>query len=236
MRGLVGLISGAVAAAVVGVVVCLPFLVTGRLDQLLSLPRVVSSVMPVVSADAHNLWWVVLQLRAQDPLFLQDSARAVGPLTYRVLAGGLVTVMVLLTIWLYWSRRASLPEAAALAVLGWFTFTTQAHENHLFFALPLLSLAWPARPALLIPFAVVSLTLLANMVLHDQLVLESMGSGLQDPLIIQLRLANAALNVACCLSWSLAAALRAPDRAAASDTVNWWQRHTTRFGLGTTSD
>src|SRR5207253_6339742 len=132
-------------------------------------------------------------------LFIPDSARAVGPLTYRMLAGLLVGAMILLTCWLYWTRRAGLAEAAALGVLGWFTFTTQAHENHLFFALPLLSLAWPLERALLVPLAIISATLLLNMLLHDQLVLESIGTGLHDPIVERLRLVNASANVLCCV-------------------------------------
>ncbi|MBV9579697.1 MAG: hypothetical protein JO057_14000 [Chloroflexi bacterium] len=223
-HGLSGLIRGAVASAVCAGLIALPFILTGHFFELLGLPQAVSTVMPVVSADAHNLWWLVLQLRGQDPLFLEDSARAVGPLTYRVLSSALVGASMLLTFWLYWTRRASLAEAAALGVLGWFTFTTQAHENHLFFALPLLSLAWPARPWLLLPFGVVSLTLLLNMVLHDQLVLEGLGRSLDDPLVQQLRLMNAALNVACWVGWSIWAAVRQPTTVTTtthSESVAW---------------
>jgi hypothetical protein len=184
--------------------------------------------MPVVSADAHNLWWLILELRGQDPLFVADTTRALGPLTYRSIAGALVGAVLVLTYWLYWTRRASLAEAAALGVLGWFSFTTQAHENHLFFALPLLSLAWPSRPWLLVPFATISLTLLGNMWLHDELLLEALGSGLQDPLVERLRLANAALNVLCCLGWALQATVRAPGPTPASAKVTYgvptWRR------------
>jgi hypothetical protein len=200
----------------VAVLVSLPFIVTGHLQDLLSLPGNVSSVMPVVSADAHNLWWLVLHFRGLDPIYVFDSERAVGPLSYRALGTALVAGSMLLTFWLYWTRRASLAEAAALGVLGWFCFTTQAHENHLFFALPLLSLAWPGRRWLLAPFAVVTLTLLLNMVLHDQLVLESLGFGVDDPLIQRLRLLNAAVNVASFLGWSAWATSRTPATA--------WQR------------
>jgi Gpi18-like mannosyltransferase len=206
--GLLGLGRGMLSGVVAGIVVILPFVVSGRLDQLLSLPGTVSSVMPVVSADAHNLWWLILEPRGLDPIFIQDSARALGPLTYRVIAAALVAAVWLITYWLYWTRRASLAEAAALGVLGWFTFTTQAHENHLFFALPLLSLAWPSRRSLLVPFGVVSITLLLNMALHDQLVLEGLGLGVDDPLVERLRLVNAAANVLCCLTWCVLAALR----------------------------
>jgi len=223
-HGAAGLARGAVVGGGTACLIAAPFLVTGHFLELLSLPLAVSTVMPVVSADAHNLWWLVLQLRGQDPIFVPDSARLAGPLTFRLVSAGLVGASMLLTFWLYWTHRASLAEAAALGVLGWFTLTTQAHENHLFFALPLLSLAWPARPRLLVPFAVISLTLLLNMVLQDQLVLEALGRRLDDPLVQQLRLFNAAVNVACFVAWSIWAATRAPDRvtqASRAEPVAW---------------
>jgi hypothetical protein len=234
--GIAALAKGVAAGVVVATVIVLPFLLSDRLSELASLPGTLAAVMPVVSADAHNVWWLVLQARAQDPLFVYDGLRVLGPLSFRTAAAALVGATMLLTTWLYWTRRAGLAEAAALGVLSWFTFTTQAHENHLFFALPLLALAWPQRSSLLVPFGIVSLTLLLNMLLHDQVVLEAFGRGLQDPLIQQLRFANAAINVACCLGWSLLAALRAPDATAASATVSYWPRHTTRVGLEATGD
>jgi hypothetical protein len=215
-QGLGGLVRGAIAGAAVALVISLPFVVTGHGRELLSLPLVVSSVMPVVSADAHNLWWLVFHLRGQDPIFVQDVARALGPLSYRTLGAALVTATVLLTCWLYWTGRAHLAEAAALGILGWFCFTTQAHENHLFFALPLLSIAWPSRRWLLLPFGVISLTLLLNMVLHDQLVLEGAGLNLEGTREANLRMVNAALNVSCFVAWSAWAVLRA------SATVRRW--------------
>jgi hypothetical protein len=218
-HGLGGLGRGVAVSALVTLVIALPFLVTGRLEELLSLPSTVSTVMPVVSADAHNLWWLVSQARGIDPLYLNDSTRLVGPLSYRTVAGVLVAGVLCLTYWLYWTRRTTLAEAAALGVLGWFTLTTQAHENHLFFALPLLALAWPTRRWLVVPFGVISVTLLLNMVLHDQFLLEGLGRGIQDPLIERLRMANAAANVACCLVWSALAASRASEPTAASATV-----------------
>jgi len=214
LHGVRGLVRGSAAGAVASLVVVLPFVVSGRVDQLLTLPGTLASVMPVVAADAHNFWWLILEPRGQDPLFVPDAARAIGPLTYRTVAALLVGVVLLVTYWLYWTRRASLAEVAALGVLGWFTFTTQAHENHLFFALPLLSLAWPTRRSLLLPFGVVSLSLLLNMFLHDQLVLESLRLEVTDPLVERLALANAAANVLCCVGWCLLASLRHGVRAA----------------------
>ena len=203
------LLGGAVGAGV-AVVVLLPFLLTGRLGEFLGLPGTISTVMPVVSANAHNAWHLLFWLGGDDPLTTLDTDRLLGPLTFRAVAGALVLAQFVFTYWLYWTRRVDLPEAAAMGALGWFVFTTQAHENHLFFALPLLSLAWPSRPTLLVPFGVLSLTVLLNMALHDQLFLEALGFGLGDPLVLNLRLLGAAANVACFFGWGAAAAARAP--------------------------
>jgi hypothetical protein len=211
------LARGALMAALTSLVVIAPFLLTGTLGTLLTLPGTIASVLPVATADAHNLWWLVLALRGAEPLQTPDSAPLLGastpllgPLSYRLVAAALVLAQLAFATWLFWSRRVSLAEAAALGVLGWFLFTTQAHENHLVLALPLLALAWPGRPGLLVPYAVLSLTVLLNMALHDQPVLEALGFGLDDPLVTTLRVLNAAANVACFGAWSLVAALRRP--------------------------
>jgi hypothetical protein len=221
-KPLARLALGAAVALGVSVLVVLPFLLTGHVRDLLSLPGTISSVMPVVSADAHNLWWLMLAPHSEDALTLLDSQRVLGPLTYRAVAGLLVLAALGVSYSLYWTRRAGLAEAAALGALGWFVFTTQAHENHLFFALPLLALAWPDRRALLVVFGVLSLTLLLNMVLHDQLVLESLGLEVEDRSVRLLRVFNAGLNVVTWLGWTAWAALRplpADRRAPSTFTV-----------------
>jgi hypothetical protein len=203
-RGTRELVRGLVVGGLVSLLATLPFLVSGRFGELLSLPGVVGSVMPVVAADAHNAWWLLASVRGLDPLYTPDATRLVGPLTYRLAALVLVVAQFLLTYWLYWTRRVGLAEAAALGILGWFVFTTQAHENHLFLALPLLALALPARPSLAWIYGLLSLSLLLNIALHDQLVLEALGTDVGDPFVLNLGLANAALNVACWVGWSLA--------------------------------
>jgi hypothetical protein len=55
---------------------------------------------------------------------------------------------------------------------------------------------------------VLSVTVLLNMALHDQLFLESVGLSLGDPLVLNLRLVTAAANVACFFGWGAAAATR----------------------------
>jgi len=112
---------------------------------------------------------------------LSRTRPSAWPLTYRTLAAVLVGALLLVTYRLYWTRRASLAEAAALGVLGWFTFTNPGTRKPplLRRAAALVGLANAPRTA--DPVRLISLTLLANMWLHDQLLLEALGRGLQDP-------------------------------------------------------
>ncbi len=212
-RGAGGVLRGLLAAGGLSGVVLLPFLAAGTLGQFLSLPGTIATVMPAVTADAHNVWWLVLRARGIEPLFSNDAARLVGPFSYRAVAAGLVGLQFVFSYWLYWTARVRLAEAAALGALGWFLFTTQAHENHLFFALPLLAIAWPARPRLLVPFAVLTVTVLLNMALHDEVLLEGLGLDQGGSLVAVLRTANAVVNLACFAAWCAVAALRRPALA-----------------------
>jgi hypothetical protein len=193
------------------VVILAPFLIAGRLGDLLTFPITVGSVMPVATANAHNLWWMVLAWRGLDPLFTPDSTRFLGPLSYRVMATLLLGAHFLFVGWLYWSSRARLAEVAALTVLGWFAFTTQAHENHLFFLLPLLALAWPSRPGLLLVYGVLTLAILLNLVLHDLLIVEGLGLTITSSPLPLLRSVNAALIVGTFVAWAGWTIFRAPD-------------------------
>jgi hypothetical protein len=208
VSGLRGLGKGLVMAALVSAVVLLPFVLAGRIGDLVGVPSTVASLQPSVTADAHNVWWLILGLGGVvDRQSVLDSTPVAGPVTYRLLAAVLVAINFLFTSWLFWTRRADLAEAAALSVLGWFLVTTQAHENHLFVALPLLALAWPRRPRLLIAFVLLSLTMLTNMLtlsaltpLLGGLAGVSVLSGLPD--------LNASLNLVCFAVWSGAATIR----------------------------
>jgi hypothetical protein len=202
--------SGGLTAAVVSLLVALPFILTGHLAELLTLPNTIATVLPLATADAHNLWRLVLAARGLDTLSTPETAPVLWHFSYRTVATVLVLAQLAFVTWLYWSRRVGLAEAGALGALGWFVTTTQAHENHLIMALPLLSLAWPTRRALLVPYAVLSLTVFANMALQDPLTMEALGRDLQDPLLVHLRLLNAAINVLTLVVWSVWATLRRP--------------------------
>jgi hypothetical protein len=204
-------IRGATVAAACTCVVLMPFIVTGRLGEVLGLPGTIASVLPAVTANAHNMWWLVLSARGiAEPLAVEDSLRVIGPLSYRSVAAVLVALQFAFTSWLLWTGRTRLAEAAALATLGWFLFTTQAHENHLFLALPLLALAWPERPRLLVIFGVLSVTILINMAAGATAarITSALANDADGRIIATLRNMNAVINVICFGVWAVWAARR----------------------------
>lgn len=207
-----GLYRGVAAAAVVSAVVVLPFVLSGRFGDLLGVPSTIASVQPSVTANAYNAWWLIFGLGGiADRQSVLDMTTLAGPFTYRLVAGVCVAINFLLTGWLYWTRRAGLAEVAALGVLGWFLLTTQAHENHLFVALPVLALAWPGRPGLLIVFALLSLTIFINM-LGASALPQLIGSLAGGRLLAGLRDLTAGLNVGCYVVWAVVAAVRPPAK------------------------
>jgi Gpi18-like mannosyltransferase len=200
--GLVPSVLGGVVAAVTALAVCLPFIVYGTFGELFILPRLIAETMPVVSANAHNVWWIVTNGK---PDFVMDADPLLGPLTYRQTAALLSLLVVGYGLWRTnpWGRDGELSAMAAYIAFGWFMVTTRAHENHAFFALPLLVMATPRSGFYWAMFGGLSLTLFLNMALHD-FGLEAMRLSLLPPETwLRLQLANSALNVALFLVWSV---------------------------------
>lgn len=186
-----GTLRGLAAATLVIAAISWPFVRAGRVHEELGVVRAIASVMPVVSANSHNLWWLILARRPSPtgddaqtigrsevvwwlrqppaPLELKDSAIALGPLTYRDVAL-LAIVAAMLLVLLLLSRGytpAQLYSGAGLLGLAFITSVTGAHENHLYGVLPLLALAWPASWPLALVYVLLSFTFWNNLALHD---------------------------------------------------------------------
>ena len=54
--GLVQSVLGGIVATITVLLVCLPFIVYGTFGEIFILPRLIAETMPVVSANAHNVW------------------------------------------------------------------------------------------------------------------------------------------------------------------------------------
>ena len=199
--GLVQSLVGGIVAAVAVLVVCLPFIVYGTFSELFILPRLIAETMPVVSANAHNVWWIVTGAK---PDFVYDADALFGTVTYRHVALALSLLVMGYGLWRTdpRARNGELSAMAAYLAFGWFMVTTRAHENHAFFALPLLVMATPISRFYWTMFWLISLTLFLNMAYHD--------FGLEAWRLARftseewrtLQLINAGLNVVILVVWS----------------------------------
>lgn len=194
-------VAGGLVGAAAALAVCLPYVVSGTFGQLLTLPRLITETMPVATANAHNVWWLVTWAR---PDFVPDASTLIGALTYRSAAALLAIGLLAYGLWRTdpWSTAGGLVAMAAYLAFGWFLLTTRAHENHDFFVLPLLVMAAPRSRFLAVAFAVVSATLFLNMTLHDFSLAPLRESILDADVWVTLQLLNAGVNVALFLVWS----------------------------------
>lgn len=210
------------------IVVLLPFELSGRLGDFL---RVTSQIViptdsgigsgiphtaPVATAFAHNLWWLITGGEAttttslvpdQAPLFAGASYRAVGQLLV-LIATGFVLLQALRM------PAQSLFILAALQAFAWFCLSTGAHENHAFMVIPLLSMALATTRWIWPMWAILSLTLLLNILLQDFGFLTLLGRLMFAPQIPETfhfladsrflqaaRLGNAAANLLVLFVW-----------------------------------
>ena len=199
--GLRGTIVGGIVAALAAMVVCIPYLVFGTFGELLKLPALIAETMPVASANAHNVWWIVTNGK---PDFVLDADPLIGPLTYRQAALVLSLLVMGYGLWRTdpHARDGELSAMAAYLAFGWFLVTTRAHENHAFFALPLLVMATPRSRFYWLMFAGISTTLFFNMTFHDFGLEELRASWFGPQTWLRLQLLNASANIVLFLIWS----------------------------------
>jgi hypothetical protein len=160
---LAGLATGGATVAVV----LLPFVVAGRLAAILRMLVTQVDAMPYASVNAHNLWWLLTRGLPWTP----GQARFLGPLSVEAMGLALFGAFYAVTLALV-ARRGeprTLERGAAGVAFGAFILATRMHENHLFLFLPLLLLADGEKPWARRLFVLVSITLCANMALHDPL-------------------------------------------------------------------
>jgi hypothetical protein len=194
-------LQAAIGGAAVILLVLLPFLVGGRLSEALTLPEHISTVMPVSSANAHNLWWLVT--RGASAPFVFDHERFVGPLTYRQAALLMLVAVLAFTLWRAWLARGPW-ELAALAAYtshSWFCLTTGAHENHPFMIFPFLCLVWWRSRFLAVVLILLIASFSFNVLAHD-LDLEPLFQATLGEWNWRLQMAASGLNLLILASWT----------------------------------
>ncbi len=199
--GLRGLCWAAAAGAAAGALVALPYLMHGTLRQLLGLPHAIASVMPVVTANAHNLWWFFTDGAAR---WYLDQEPLVGPLSFRLAGMALAGTCAVLAL----ARVGRQPTfgavftAGAYTGFGFFMGMTQIHENHLYVMFPLLAVAVATDRRLWGIYAVLALTWCANMLLHDFDLAETVVAPLLPWTLREAQWANAAVNTLVFAVWT----------------------------------
>jgi hypothetical protein len=118
---------------------------------------------------------------------------------------GLALLALLYALGLYrlWRNRSrsQVPIVAAFLGFACYMSLTQVHETYAFSVLPFLALALPFARKWRIVYAVLSLTFLANMCLHDAALLDMMGVLEQEWLLGPLKYVNALVNVGVFVYW-----------------------------------
>jgi hypothetical protein len=199
--GVRGVAAAAVAGAVAAFAVAFPYLRHGTLGELIGLPRAISAAMPVVTANAHDLWWLISNGAARWPL---DQEPFLGPLSYRLVAVGLVGAFALLAL----ARALREPTfgavftAGAYTGFGFFMAMTQVHENHMYVVFPLLAVAAAVDRRLWPLYAVLAVTWCANMLLHDFDLAEQVVAPLLPWSLEQAQWANSLVNTLALAGWT----------------------------------
>jgi hypothetical protein len=200
--GRAGVARAALWGGAATLLVLAPWIVGGRLHHL---PRFFeylstrSTANSVVSANAHNIWWLPTLVRSE---WIDDWQPFIGPISYRLV--GLALAAVWLGLCLLAAarlrRRHDVYLVAGALTFGFFALMVRAHENHGYLAIPFLTLAVAWSPRLWPLPVLASVGLLVNLALHDPLVLGAYASppAPGQPLpgaLLAAQLANVGLNL-----------------------------------------
>ncbi len=156
------------AGAALAVVVIMLAPLLAEHSPILTIERVLFDFgnMGYITVNAHNLWWII----TGGPPWKDVSTALLGPLSYQSVGTALFCVLwagCLAAIW--WKKRdfQSRYMLTALITFGFFVVVTHMHENHLHTTIAILAIVACRDRRLAALYALVSTTLLVNMVLHD---------------------------------------------------------------------
>ncbi|MEK7516216.1 MAG: hypothetical protein AAB562_01320 [Patescibacteria group bacterium] len=151
----------ALAAGAAAFIVLLPFLVSGRITDVLAVYTSHSvAKYPWVSVYAWNFWW---PLAITSPtLYLPDTGTVFGVsfLSIGVLLFGAAYLAILAAV--FFRRVSPLPAAAFLA-FSFFMLPTEIHERYLFPTLVFLPMLFGMGRVFAVSFAALSATFAANL-------------------------------------------------------------------------
>jgi hypothetical protein len=191
-----------IAGFLTALLIVAPFLVAGNIDGVYTQYLKTAQYHPFLSADAHNLWWLISGghgWKSDTSPGAMIDFRTVGLFLF-----GCATLLSLVTVW---RQREALFLAAAYQSLAFFMVNTQIHENHLLpmFASLVIVVALDQKVWWL--YGGFAFTALANMALHDPALITWLGypeREIWDGTAFAIpRLLNAATQVALFIAFTL---------------------------------
>ncbi len=215
-RGLRGAVVAAACGGLGAGLMLAPMLLLGGVDGLLAYFADTVGHHPILSANAHNLWWLVQGGNIDIP----DTRQVIPgvPLSYRALSlalFGLFYLAVLVKAW-----RASRDDYFALGAslgLAFFMLPTEIHENYGYALLPLLAVALAIDRRWALFYIGVTLTMVLNYALSDPPLFARFGLDNPDAQLAALRWWNSAANLALWIAWTAYLFGRGPGVARRAD-------------------
>lgn len=206
-------IARAIVFGAVGVALTLlPVVLSGGAQGMLAYFGDAVGHHPTLSANAHNLWWLIFHDDAQ----IADTAAVLpgAPLSYRTFSILLFGLFYLLALGKGW--RAALEDffdLGAFVAFAFFMLPTEIHENYGYALLPLLAVAMSRERALVYLYIIISLTMTLNYLLHDPPFFERMGLSDPHAQLAWFRWFNALANGVILAMWTLHLFFRQATRA-----------------------
>jgi len=239
--GPLGLVAAAATGTASVLAIVQPWVRAGRVDEMLTVFTNVTQVMPSVSANAHNLWWLKLPgvaLAVFDTVPVGGFGEWVAPplvshATVGRLGFALFAMLPLLRLTGPLSVRLAM-ACCAYTSAAYFMAVTQVHENHMFAVLPFLAVTAALDLWFLIPFAIATVCVFLNMAIHDFLIGDHLALALaqwlpwKEPLAIQT--ANAQLNVLGFAVFTLLLLRRPPVIPQSARLLRWRARFVLLLG------
>ncbi|HET6266598.1 MAG TPA: hypothetical protein VFG11_02690 [Acidobacteriota bacterium] len=166
-------ITSAISALVAFHVLFWPWIRIHQLHPMLENVIVQIDASPYVSANAHNLWWL---LQGGLP-FRNVNDVAIAGISYKTFGIILLAIFLSITSVKMWKSKKyeSFYFACASVAFGFFILSTHMHENHLFTFFPLMTLIFFRTPTLKRIYVLLSITFFLNLTLHDPALVHLFG-------------------------------------------------------------